>query len=97
MSLANKVNHTEINHEIDPFIDNITTLFEETSKEELIKKFFSVEFNRFYNYYKKAHDINASDKGSHKEIVPNLQDFSSPGKQRWLYMDEHERFLKSRA
>ena len=77
MSLANKVNHTEINHEIDPFIDNINSLFEETSKEELIKKFFSVEFNRFYNYYKKAHDINASDKGSHKEISAESTRFSS--------------------
>ena len=97
MSLANKVNHTEINHEIDPFIDNINSLFEETSKEELIKKFFSVEFNRFYNYYKKAHDINASDKGSHKEISAESTRFFINLEAKTLYMDEHERFLKSRA
>ncbi|MCB0425266.1 MAG: DEAD/DEAH box helicase [Flavobacteriaceae bacterium] len=60
MSLANKVHNTEINHEIDGYLDNINELFEDTSKEELIKKFFSVEFTRFFNYYQKAADLNVS-------------------------------------
>lgn len=60
MSLANKVHDTEINHEIDRYLDDINTLFEDTSKEELIKKFFSVEFTRFFNYYQKAKDLNVS-------------------------------------
>ena len=30
------------------------------SKEELIKKVFSVEFTRFYNYYKKAKNLNVN-------------------------------------
>ncbi|MDX1774536.1 DEAD/DEAH box helicase [Oceanihabitans sediminis] len=54
MSLANKIHNTEVNHEIDKYLDNINELFAETSKEELIKKFFSVEFTRFYNYYQKS-------------------------------------------
>lgn len=58
MSLANKVHHTEVNHEIDGYLDKINSLFEDTSKEELIKKFFSVEFTRFFNYYQKAKDLN---------------------------------------
>lgn len=96
MSLANKVNHTEINHEIDPFIDSINSLFEESSKEELIKKFFSVEFNRFYNYYKKSHDINVSDKGSHKEISADSTRFfinlGSKDGFTWMSMKD---FLKA--
>ena len=60
MALANKVHNTEINHEIDGYLDNINELFEDTSKEELIKKFFSVEFTRFFNYYQKAADLNVS-------------------------------------
>ncbi|NMH86622.1 DEAD/DEAH box helicase [Flavivirga algicola] len=60
MSLANKVHNTEINHEIDKYLANINELFEDTNKEELIKKFFSVEFTRFYNYYKKAKNLNVS-------------------------------------
>ncbi|GAA3787035.1 DEAD/DEAH box helicase [Corallibacter vietnamensis] len=60
MSLANKVHNTEINHEIDKYLDNINELFEDTTKDELIKKFFSVEFTRFFNYYQKASDLNVS-------------------------------------
>lgn len=61
MSLANKVNNTEVNHEIDKFLSSINELFDDTTKEELIKKFFSVEFTRFYNYYQKSKDLNVED------------------------------------
>lgn len=60
MSLANKVHNTEINHEIDEYLESINQLFEDTTKDELIKKFFSVEFTRFFNYYQKASDLNVS-------------------------------------
>ncbi len=58
MSLANKIHNTEINHEIDKYLEDINAMFEDTSKDELIKKFFSVEFTRFFNYYQKAKDLN---------------------------------------
>ena len=58
-ALAHKIHDTEINHEIDPYLDEINLLFEDSSKEELIKKFFSVEFTRFFNYYKKAKNLNS--------------------------------------
>ena len=60
MSLANKIHNTEVNHEIDKHLDNINTLFESTDKDELIKKFFSVEFTRFFNYYKNSKDLKVS-------------------------------------
>jgi ATP-dependent RNA helicase DeaD len=58
MSLANKIHNTEINHEIDKYLASINELFEDSSKDELIKKFFSVEFTRFFNYYQKSKDLN---------------------------------------
>ena len=58
MSLANKVHNTEMNHEIDAYLPSINEIFEDTSKEELIKKFFSVEFSRFFNYYKNSKNLN---------------------------------------
>jgi len=61
MSLANKVHNTEINHEIDEYLGSINQLFEDTSKDELIKKFFSVEFTRFYDYYQKSKNLNVDD------------------------------------
>ena len=64
MSLADKVHDTEINHEIDPYLNDINQLFIDTTKDELIKKFFSVEFTRFFNYYQKAKDLNAEAQAS---------------------------------
>ena len=61
MSLANKIHNTEINHEIDKHLVNINELFADTDKDELIKKFFSVEFTRFYNYYQKSKNLNVSE------------------------------------
>ena len=61
MSLANKIHNTAINPEIEKYLSSINELFEDTSKEELIKKFFSVEFTRFFNYYQKSKNLNVSD------------------------------------
>jgi ATP-dependent RNA helicase DeaD len=57
MALANKIHTTKTNHEIDKHLDRINELFADTDKDELIKKFFSVEFNRFFNYYQKSKDL----------------------------------------
>ncbi|WP_034258589.1 DEAD/DEAH box helicase [Altibacter lentus] len=57
--LANSIKNTKINHEIDMYLPNINEVLIDFSKEELIKKVFSVEFTRFYNYYKNAKDLNA--------------------------------------
>lgn len=61
--LANEIKETEINHEIDRYLPSINDLFEGLTKEELLKKFFSVEFTRFFNYYNKAQDLNAKVSG----------------------------------
>ncbi len=61
MSLANKIHNTEVNHEIDKYLTSINELFEDTTKDELIKKFFSVEFTRFFNYYQKTKNLNVED------------------------------------
>ena len=61
MSLADKIHNTEVNHEIDKYLTSINDLFEDTTKDELIKKFFSVEFTRFFDYYQKTKNLNVSD------------------------------------
>lgn len=66
MSLANKIHNTEVNHEIDAYLTSINELFEDTTKDELIKKVFSVEFTRFFNYYQKAKNLNISDAEAHE-------------------------------
>ena len=52
---------TEVNTEqIGPFMDAINDKLAEMTREELIQKFVSVEFNRFLAYYKNARDLNAA-------------------------------------
>lgn len=57
-ALAHKINETEINGEIDNYFEEIKRLFSNTTKDDLIKKFFSVEFARFFNYYNNAKNLN---------------------------------------
>ena len=53
---------------IDPLLPDIFKKLEWLDREELIKKFVSVEFNRFLDYYKKMPDLNspADGKGGRK-------------------------------
>ena len=77
-ALAHKIHETEINHKIDNYLEEINALFENTSKEDLIKKFFSVEFTRFYNYYDKAKNLYAhkgNDNFSEKNETDNSARF----------------------
>jgi len=71
--LANKVKNTDVNHEIDMYLPRINEVLQDFTKEELIKKVFSVEFTRFYNYYRKAKDLNiaAGSGGSDKIYTKN--------------------------
>lgn len=57
--LAKNIKETEVNPHIEKYIEALKGDFEDLSKEELIKKMFSVEFTRFYNYYKNGPDLNA--------------------------------------
>jgi len=60
-NLIGKMEQTEVNHEqIAPFMDDIYNKLNDMSREELIQKFVSVEFNRFLAYYKNARDLNAA-------------------------------------
>ena len=61
MKLIDNVRNVKVDeNEIKPFIDQINSSLEDLSREELIKKFVSVEFNRFLDYYKNAGDLNAT-------------------------------------
>ena len=60
---AAKVHAAEVNTDIDPYLEEINALFEEDTKEDLIKKFFSAEFTRFFKYYQKSKDLNVQDNG----------------------------------
>lgn len=65
-SLVEKVHKVEVNEEeIKGYLPNIFEELKDLSKEDIIKKFVSIEFNRFLSYYENADDLNMaeSDRG----------------------------------
>ncbi len=69
-SLVDTVCNVEVNEEqIAKYLDAINKKFENLSREELVKKLISVEFNRFLEHYKNARDLNpkAGDKDRHSQ------------------------------
>jgi ATP-dependent RNA helicase DeaD len=64
--------HTqEVKHaEIEPFLPRIYEELKDLTKEELIDRFASVEFNRFLSYYRNAPDINIYPKGDKRSVRP---------------------------
>lgn len=59
-ALIHRVHNVEVNEaQIESYIPRIMADFAELSKEEVIKRFASLEFNRFLDYYKNAPDLNA--------------------------------------
>lgn len=81
LHLANKIKDTEVDHDIDNYLPAINTVLEGLTKEELIKKMVSVEFNRFINYYKKSKDLSSS---GEKRNASEPREFSGGGAVRYF-------------
>ena len=65
--MIDKMERVEVNNEeIDIFMPQIAAKLAYLSKEEVISRFVSLEFNRFAEYYKDAEDINVDVKDGKK-------------------------------
>ncbi|MCP2026102.1 ATP-dependent RNA helicase DeaD [Flavobacterium sp. HSC-32F16] len=85
LHLANKIKDTEVDHEIDNYLPAINNVLEDLSKEELIKKMVSVEFNRFIAYYKKNRDISSQSSGERRERSDSEpREFNNNGAVRYF-------------
>ena len=68
LDLIDKVKSTEVDEErIAPFLPDAIAKLEELERDELIKHFLSVEFNRFLEYYENATDLNVKGKSERKD------------------------------
>ncbi|TCN51991.1 ATP-dependent helicase [Flavobacterium circumlabens] len=85
LHLATKIKDTEVDHEIDNYLPAINNVLEGLSKEELIKKMVSVEFNRFIAYYKKNRDI-STQSGERRERSDSAEprEFNNNGAVRYF-------------
>ena len=73
LNLIKKINQSSIDNQINKYLPTILKELEYLDKEELIKKFVSVEFNRFLSFYKNSNEFNKSTdnnkKGGTKKTV----------------------------
>jgi ATP-dependent RNA helicase DeaD len=59
-SIVHTIHKVEVNEQqIEQYLPRIMDEFKDLSKEDFIKRFASIEFNRFLDYYKNAPDLNA--------------------------------------
>ena len=81
--IIQNIHDQEVQHaEIEPFLPRIYEALADLSKEELIKRFASVEFNRFLSYYRNAADINISARGADKKGSHRRDSAGTGGMQR---------------
>jgi ATP-dependent RNA helicase DeaD len=60
-SLVKKIHEVEVNEKaIEAYLPKIYDELKALTREDIIKRFVSTEFNRFLDYYKNAPDLNAS-------------------------------------
>ncbi len=79
--LIDKMENVEVDEtQIAPFMDTVNKKLEWLSKEQIIKRFVSLEFNRFLEYYKNAPDLN--EKAENKRDKRDKIDGGSRGDRR---------------
>ncbi len=84
-AMVQKMVNVEVNHEeIDPYLPPVYRTLGELSREELIQRIVSVEFNRFLDYYRDAGDLNT--KGGQTAQ-------SSSDKPKRLHRDDTQSFF----
>jgi len=76
LSMIDHINAVEVREEeIAPYLSLIEEKWSNLSRKEIIKKFLSVEFNRFLDYYRNAPDLNIvqekKKKGAEADDLPS--------------------------
>jgi ATP-dependent RNA helicase DeaD len=91
-SMIGKMVDVDVDYEeIEPFLAPVYSTLKGLSKEELIQRFISIEFNRFLDYYKDSKDINAplakkKDNSRYPEKMKRQQNIQ-PGKSKRVFLN----------
>lgn len=69
LALMHKVHEVKVNEaEISTFLPAVYEELKDLDKNELIKRFASLEFNRFLEYYRNAPDLNSDSKSNTRDM-----------------------------
>lgn len=88
LSLMHRVHEVKVNEEeISEFLPEVYHELKDLDKEELIKRFASIEFNRFLEYYRNAADLNVEEgqsRGGSEQYITGDRVFINVGKMDGL-------------
>jgi ATP-dependent RNA helicase DeaD len=87
LALMRKVHEVKVNEEdIAEFLPAVYDELKDLTKQELIKRFASIEFNRFLEYYKNAADLNSEggQRSSEENYITGDRFFINVGKMDGL-------------
>ncbi|MDH3360446.1 MAG: DbpA RNA binding domain-containing protein, partial [Desulfobulbaceae bacterium] len=85
LKLIDTVKQVEVDEaKIEPFLAAITEKLASLDREELVKRFVSVEFNRFLSYYRNAPDLNVA------ASAPTKGRYEKSGSQGKFAKREHQ-------
>lgn len=68
MTVIEKVKEVEVSDELTQYLPQVEEALAEYSKEDIIKRFASLEFNKFLEYYKNAGDLNAGSRDDRRSV-----------------------------
>ena len=84
--LIDEINNVEVRDDIYTFMPTINEMWGDMSKDDLVRKVLSYEFNRFFDYYRKAKDLNIPEKEKKgrkdKDGMKDRQDAGEKGKTK---------------
>src|SRR5688572_253100 len=101
LALMHRVREVKVNEEeIGEFLPAVYEELKDLTKQELIKRFASIEFNRFLDYYRNAPDLNqddrrSSDSGDGDRYVTGSRFFINLGKMDGLDAGSMLSFVES--
>ncbi len=74
-----------VEDQIEPYMDKVYQMLGYMTKEEIIKGFVSLEFNRFLEYYKNAPDLNYTQKNEKSGSDKNWKNQKGRSMSRILF------------
>jgi ATP-dependent RNA helicase DeaD len=83
LELLRRVKDVELNdEELDTFLPDVLHFLKDMSREDLIKRFASLEFNRFLEYYRNAPDLNPVSRDNRERKPSTYGNSSSSSSQQ---------------
>jgi len=87
LHLIQQIEKVEVKDEIAEYVNLINEKWKDISKEEIIQKVLSIEFNRFLDYYRHAPDLNLKEENSRKNNDGSVRDiFPGPSDKGFTWL-----------